>query len=154
MMLRRITLGIAVAACAMLTMACSHSEESVVNHDKPHASRLPPPKVPPVTINGIRYQQQIGMESDDGQVGGLLAAFNAKGERLWTLKVYDNHRRPELEGDVQDVFFRSMSLDPDGRLHIVNERGNSFLVDVMTRVVTAQPKAESTDDDDVLVPPP
>ena len=155
MISRRLTLGIVVAACAMLTMACSHSEESdVMNNDKPRASRLPPAKVAPVTINGIRYEQQAGKESVDGQVGGLLAAFNAKGEQLWTLKVYDNRRDPDLEGDVQDVFFSSMSLGPDGRLHIVNEHGDTFLVDVTTRVVTAQPKAESTDDGDVLVPPP
>ncbi len=125
-----------------------------MNNDEPRASRLPPPRVAPVTINGIRYEQQAGKESVDGQVGGLLAAYNAKGEQLWALKVYDNCRKPELEGDVQDIFFSSMSLGPDGRLHIVNERGDAFLVDVATRVVTAQPKAEPTGDDDALVPPP
>ena len=110
MMPRRITLGVVVAACAMLTMSCSHSEESVLmKNDEPRTSRLPPPKVAPVTINGIRYEQQAGKESVDGQVGGLLAAYSATGEQLWTLKVYDNRRKPELEGDVQDVFFSSMS---------------------------------------------
>jgi len=125
-----------------------------MKNDEPRTSRLPPPKVAPVTINGIRYEQQAGKESVDGQAGGLLAAYSATGEQLWTLKVYDNRRKPELEGDVQDVFFSSMSLGPDGRLHIVNERGDTFLVDVTTRVVTAQPKAQPAgDDEDALVPP-
>jgi len=104
-----------------------------MNHDGPRASRLPPAKVAPVTIGGVRYAQQVGTESMDGQVGGLLAAYDAQGQMLWSTKIYDNRRKPELEGDVQDVFFSSMSLDPDGRLRIVNERGDSFLVDAKTR---------------------
>jgi hypothetical protein len=84
----------------------------------------------------------------------LLAAYNLQDEVLWTMKVYDNRRRPELEGDVQDVFFRSMSAEPDGRLRIVNERSKTFLVDVKTRSVTAAAKAKPADDDgDALVAP-
>jgi len=117
-----------------------------MNTDGPRASRLPPAKVDPVTIGGIRYSQRIGKESVDGQVGGILAAYDGAGELLWTVKVYDNRRRPDLEGDVQDVFFSSMSLEPDGRLRIVNENGDTFLVDVKTRNVTSIPKEKPVDD--------
>ena len=71
-----------------------------------------------------------------------------------TMKVYDSRRRPELEGDVQDVFFSEMSAEPDGRLRIVNERGEIFLVDVKTRTVIAAGKAKPVDDEDALIPPP
>src|SRR5262245_3196738 len=40
----------------------------------------------PGWINGVRYSQVFGKESVDGQVGGLLGAYNPKGELLWTLK--------------------------------------------------------------------
>lgn len=125
-----------------------------MNKDGPRASRLPPAKIAPVALSGVRYAQIAGKESVDGQVGGLLAAYNLQDEVLWTMKVYDNRRRPELEGDVQDVFFRSMSAEPDGRLRIVNERSKTFLVDVKTRSVTAAAKAKPADDDgDALVAP-
>jgi hypothetical protein len=151
----RLKVGAVLAACSVLSAACSLSEESVaMNNDEVRASRLPPPKVEPVTINGVRYSQVAGKESVDGQVGGLLGAYNPKGELLWTLKIYENRRDSRLEGDVQDVFFSSMSVDPDGRLRIVNERGDTYLVDVKTRGVSAGPTAKPTEDDeDALVPP-
>lgn len=151
---RRLKVGVLRAAWAVLTIACSYSEESIaMNNDGLKASRLPPAKIAPVTLNGVRYAQVAGTESVDGQVGGLLAAYDLQGEVLWTMQVYDNRRRPELEGDVQDVFFSAMSAEPDGRLRIVNERGETFLVDVKSRTVTAAGRAEPVDDDDALVPP-
>jgi len=114
------------------------------------ASRPPPPEVAPVTIRGVRYAQRAGTVAEHGQVGGLLVATDAHGALLWTLKVYDNVRRDGLEGDVQDVFFESMSLGGDGRLRIVNESGLVFLVDVATRVVTALPPPPKPAGNDLL----
>ena len=68
------------------------------SHAGVKASSLPPAKIAPVTLNGVVYAQIAGKESIDGQVGGLLAAYSSQGEVLWTMKVYDNRRRPELEG--------------------------------------------------------
>jgi hypothetical protein len=124
-----------------------------MNHDGPCASRLPPAKVEPITIGNIRYAQLFGKSSVDGQMGALLAAYDDKGGMLWTIKVYDSRRKPELEGDVQDVFFSSMSLDSDGRLRIVNERGDTFLVDVKAHIVTAIARSKFDDDEDVFVSP-
>jgi len=104
----------------------------------PSADRNAPRRVPPVVNGGVRYEQNLGAsEAEFGQVGGVLTARDAKtGKLLWSLKVYENKRRPGLEGDVQDVFFRSMAFDSDGRLIIENERGHRFSVDVSTRNVT------------------
>ncbi len=115
-------------------------------------SRSAPAMVAPVTVDGIRYAPLIGEpDGAHGQVGGLLAAYRSNGTVLWSMKVYDNKRRDDLEGDVQDVFFRSMDVQPDGRLLIVSEDGRRFLVDVNARTSTPLP-IEVLDDDDGLRP--
>ena len=112
------------------------------------------PQVEPVTINGVRYSQASGKESVDAQMGALLGACNTKGELLRTLEIYGNRRDSRVEGDVQDVVFNSMSVDPDGRLRIVNERGDTYLVDVKTRSLSAGAREKPTEDDEnALVPP-
>jgi hypothetical protein len=107
----------------------------------PSFDRGPPPLVPPVDRGGVRYEQDLGAtEAEFGQVGGVLLARDlASGAVLWSLKVYPNVRRPDLEGDVQDVFFQSMTFDEQGRLLIENENGSRFAVDVGTRTVSPLP---------------
>ncbi len=116
------------------------------------ASRPPPVLTAPVKLDGIRYASMCGHpDGEHGQVGGLLAAYDADGHVLWSMKVFDNRRRDDLEGDVQDVFFRSMDVQPDGRLLIVNEVGQRFLVDVKTRTSVLLP-AEQIEGDKGLRP--
>jgi hypothetical protein len=105
----------------------------------PSLDRNAPKRVPPLVRQGVRYEQNLSaLEAEFGQVGGILTAHDAKtGAILWSVKVYDNKRKPGLEGDVQDVFFRSMAFDSKGRLVIENERGQRFAVDVGTRKVTS-----------------
>jgi hypothetical protein len=102
------------------------------------ADRLPPPEVPPVVRDGVRYAQaEDGHDVGIDQVGGVLVASSASdGQRLWTLSVYGNPLDPKQEADAQWLFFESMDFDPDGRLRIVNEAGQSYLVNVRTRQVT------------------
>jgi hypothetical protein len=98
-------------------------------------SRIPAPRVPAVAIAAVRYEQ-IGNGKLAGfdQLGGYLAAVDeASGKQLWTLKVYDNVRNEEREGDVQDVFFKTMAAQPDGTLLIENEKGRRFSVDPAAR---------------------
>ncbi|TFW17053.1 hypothetical protein [Duganella callida] len=106
----------------------------MTHHTQPGASRAPAPRVAPVFIAGVRYAQVAGNQDTDGQVGGILAAYDASNRELWRLKVYANARRPDLEGDVQDVWFRSLRVQGD-RLLIENERGEQFEVDPAARRV-------------------
>lgn len=103
------------------------------------SSRIPAPSVPPVTDGATRYEQiKNGLLEGFDQMGGLLAAVDAQsGKRLWAMKVYDNRRLSDKEGDVQDVFFKSMSLRADGTLLIENERGGKFVVDPKARTSTS-----------------
>lgn len=111
------------------------------------SSRIPAPKVAPVIIKGIRYEQvKNGLLAGQDQMGGYLAAYNiGDNKQLWILKVYENKRNPEREGDVQDIFFKSMTLQEDGKLLIVNERKTAFIVDVERKTVTSdhRPKMKS-----------
>ena len=103
--------------------------------------RSPPPKVDPVVRDGMRYVQHIGTHDDSvGQSGGLLDVIDdATGKLVATIKVYDNRRRPDVEGDVQDIFFASMAFDATGKLLITDEVGRRFAVDVTTRKATPRP---------------
>lgn len=132
-----------IAAALIVSVAaasCGPTEkESTMMHiPEPSASRAPSPRVPPVFIAGVRYAQVAGDPAVDGQVGGFLAAYDASSRELWRIKVYENPRRPELEGDVQDVWFRSLRAE-DGRLLIENERGERFEVDPVARRVRGLP---------------
>lgn len=103
------------------------------------SSRPAPPAVPPVTHGGVRYQQVMnGHTLGLKQLTGNLAAFDeATGQQSWTIEVYRTVIDPNRETDVQEVYFQSMTFGDDGKLHITNERGASFVVDVDTRTVSA-----------------
>lgn len=99
-------------------------------------SRPPPPRVAPVSHAGVRYEQvknarSLGFE----QVTGYLAAIEeSSGKRLWALKVYDNPISPELEADVQQTYFTSMTLS--GRELLINtESGKRYAVDIESQKV-------------------
>ncbi len=136
---RAVAIAVAVIVLAVATSCGASSKEYTMTHNpKPSASRAPPPRVPPVFIAGVRYAQVPGDLEKDGQVGGMLAAYDASNRELWRLKVYENPRRPELEGDVQDVWFRSLRAE-GSKLLIENERGERFEVDPATRHVSGRP---------------
>lgn len=147
MMQRRVPLRL-IGLASGLCIACAPSYSSTgketiamtePNGAPPKASRGPPPIVRPITIDGIIYRQVAGNAQIDGQAGGMLGAFDAQGTLLWTVKIYDNVRRPDIEGDVQDVFFQAMTLDADGTIRITSEAGKRFRFDPKTRSVTQLP---------------
>jgi hypothetical protein len=133
----------AVAACA--APAAPSNEETKMSQDSPlpvphvAAKRRAPPKVPAVTLDGVRYEQAVlpRNEADGRQRTGYLAAYKGSSdERLWRIRVYELQIDPDLEGDVQDVYFARMIASPDGHaLLIDNERGEHFAVDVRTQAV-------------------
>lgn len=135
--------AVVVAAASVLPATAASSgvngqQSSMTTIPQPGVSRAPPPRVAPVFIAGMRYAQVAGDLETDGQVGGILAACDASHREVWRLKVYPNARRPELEGDVQDVWFRSLRAE-GGKLLIENERGERFEVDPATRHVIGHP---------------
>jgi len=132
-------------ASVLLLTSATHPGLAETNHPKPREKamsdsdflveafdRSPPPDVAPVVYNGKRYAQRIGSHDDHiGQSGGLLDVFQeTTGKLVATIKVYDNVRNPDWEGDVQDIFFESMAFDDSRRLIITDEVGRRFAVDV------------------------
>ncbi len=143
-MKRKPNLGGLLVSVLLLTSAAQQGLAET-NHPKPREKtmsdsdllvesfdRSPPPEVAPVVLNGKRYAQHIGTHDDNiGQSGGLLDIFeDATGKIIATIKVYDNVRNPDWEGDVQDIFFESMAFDASGRLIITDEVERRFAVDV------------------------
>jgi hypothetical protein len=128
---------VGMAGCAAHVQSSPAQQERNVMSKS--GSRIPAPTVAPVKVSGVRYEQvKNGLLAGFDQMGGYLAAYDeASGAQLWTLKVYDNKRSPDREGDVQDVFFKSMTLRQDGALLIENERGKRFVVDTKSR--TSEP---------------
>lgn len=109
-----------------------------MNHDLPPmramAKRDGPPNVPAVRVGEVRFEQtQLSRkEANGGQRLGYLGAYKGEtNELLWRVRVYEIHYEPDLEGDVQDVFFTAMTLSPDGhQIFVDNEDGGRFAVDI------------------------
>jgi hypothetical protein len=101
-----------------------------------HVDRGPPPQVPAIVRDGVRYAQgEDGRDPGLPQASGMLVVSDDfSGKRLWTLAVYPEAalRAP----DARWVFFKSMAFDPDGRLRIVDEDDRAFLVDARRRTST------------------
>jgi hypothetical protein len=103
--------------------------------------RGPPPEVPPIVRDGVRYAQgEDGRDVGLPQASGVLVASDDfSGKRLWTLAVYSEGADAKRTPDARWIFFKRMAFDPDGRLRIVNEADQVFLVDVRRRTSTPVP---------------
>lgn len=106
----------------------------------PAAKRVGPDDVPPVTVNGVRYEavhwgRRRGLE----QNGGYIAAIDsASGNELWLAKIYTIEYNPKLETDVQDLFIQTLQVADDNKtLKITDEDGREFTLDLATHTVTA-----------------
>jgi hypothetical protein len=100
--------------------------------------RAAPVPVLPVSSKGIRYEAvHWGKSRGLSQNGGYIAAIDiASGRELWVLKVYDVIYDGNLEEDREDIFITNLLLTTDGSaLEVVNERGASYRVDLVGRVV-------------------
>ncbi len=135
-MTRHAAITAAFIACIAACGGTSATEKTMSTKPEPTASRAPPKRVPPVVIDGVRYGPVAGTLDRDGQIGGILGAFDASNHELWRLRVYENVRIPGLEGDVQDVYFRSLRADGT-KLVIENENGARFEVDTVSRRVVS-----------------
>ncbi len=103
-------------------------------------SRIGQQMMPPIIFEGRRYEQIMNGEALDlPQRTGYLGVFDDATDAIIAMvKVYDVNFDPNLEADVQDVFFTRMDLDQAGRRILIdNERGKSFAVDLDS--LTVQP---------------
>ncbi len=94
------------------------------------AKRIPPAQVEPVTHEGIRY-----VAPNDGGRRAYIEAWDVQtNEKLWDLTVFTNPIDSKMEEDVQWVFINELNVR-DGTLIVTSERGNTYRVDLHTRVV-------------------
>jgi hypothetical protein len=85
------------------------------------AKRLPPPDVPPIISNGIKYSaNQCGM----GCVNSIELKTN---KELWKDTLYKVVYSPNIERDIQDIFIKKMWLCGHF-LYIKNEKGIQYQV--------------------------
>jgi hypothetical protein len=92
-------------------------------------SRIGPGYLPPVVFEGKRYEEVmngelIGLE----QRTGYMAIYDeVSGARLHVIKIYESMHDPDIEADVQDVFFTVFEMIPDKReILIGDERGERY----------------------------
>jgi len=124
--------------------AAAASEAVPASAPEARADRGPPPEVPPIVRDGVRYAQgEDGRDVGLPQASGVLVASDDfSGKRLWTLAVYSEGADARKTPDARWIFFKRMEFDPDGRLRVVNEADQVYLVDVKRRTSTPAPAAK------------
>jgi len=91
------------------------------------ASRLPPARVQPIEIDGIRYEAVWGGK-------GIFRASEIKtGKALWELTLYRNSYDERLEKDVQEVYIAAMARESGSSILVTDERGTVYRVDLESR---------------------
>jgi hypothetical protein len=91
-----------------------------------------------VIHDGIRYVAP----NDDGRRAYIEAWDVQTNKKLWNLTVFINRIDPKLEEDVQWVFINKLSVR-DGTLLVTSERGNTYQIDLKTKVITQSDSASS-----------
>lgn len=88
------------------------------------ASRIPPARVRPIEIDGIRYEAVWGRM-------GLFRATEIKTDKvLWEQTLYRYRYEEILETDVQDVFVSAMTKESDSSILVTDERAMVYRVDL------------------------
>lgn len=94
-------------------------------------SRSAPPTIGSIVSDGVRY------EAPWSDRGVLIAKDAETGTELWRVLVADYWINPILETDVQEVYFKSMSLQPSGNeILVTDEVGVNYLVDLQKRTAS------------------
>jgi hypothetical protein len=96
------------------------------------AKRSAPAEVVAVRHGGLEYRVQH--QAGNGYLPGFVEAWDiAKNGQVWFRQIYVIRRDPELEGDVQDVFIKSLKLIADrNALEITHERDGVFELNLDT----------------------
>ena len=93
-------------------------------------SRVGPAHFYPIGFEGKRYKEILNGELLDlpQRTGLMMVIDDATNARIAVVKVYETPRTPNLEADVQDVFFTVFELDAVRReIRIANEHGARFV---------------------------
>ena len=92
------------------------------------AKRGAPAEVLPVTVGNIEYSAPH--RNGTHRKMGLLEARDLKsGKLIWSRQIYAVKYVPDLEGDVQDVFIKSITVEGN-HLIITNERNSKYQLDL------------------------
>ena len=99
------------------------------------------PTVVPLIYNGIEYKAPSAVEKE-----GILEAWDVKTkEKLWEKRIYSYFKNPFFETDVQWVFIKKMTFDKlKKNIIITNEKGDVFLINLITRKVTKEQPTPAT----------
>lgn len=98
--------------------------------------------LPHIEFEGLRYKEVInGTLLDLPQRTGYMVVMDANTQaRVALIKIYDTPLDPNLEADVQDVFFTLFELRAEQReILIVNERGARFVFEIDSKLVRPIP---------------
>jgi hypothetical protein len=92
------------------------------------AKRGAPAEVLPLTVGNIEYSAPHRNRTHKQM--GLIEARDLKSEKLiWSRQIYAVKYDPDLEGDVQDVFIKSITVEGNN-LIITNERNSKYQLDL------------------------
>ena len=88
------------------------------------AKRGAPAEVLPLTVGNIEYSAPH-RNGTQKQMGLIEAHDLRSGKLIWSRQIYAVKYDPDLEGDVQDVFIKSITVQGNN-LIITNERNSKY----------------------------
>jgi hypothetical protein len=92
------------------------------------AKRGAPMEVLPVKVGNIEYSAPH-RNGTHKQMGFIEARDLKSGKLIWSRQIYAMKYDPDLEGDVQDVFIKSITVEGNN-LIITNERNSKYQLDL------------------------
>jgi hypothetical protein len=92
------------------------------------AKRGAPMEVLPVKVGNIEYSAPH-RNGTHKQMGFIEARDLKSGKLIWSRQIYAVKYDPGLEGDVQDVFIKSITVEGNN-LIITNERNSKYQLDL------------------------
>ena len=107
-----------------------------MNNLSPTASRPAPQIAPPITHQGVRYQQdREGTPGKEPGAAYLAAIDPASASLLWLLKIADAiHHPPGSPWEFEPVYFSTLEADED-KLYITLSTGKKYQVGLKSRKV-------------------
>jgi hypothetical protein len=92
------------------------------------AKRGVPAEVLPLTVGNIEYSAPH-RNGTHKQMGSIEARDPKSGKLIWSRQIYAVKYDPDLEGDIQDVFIKRITVEGNS-LIITNERNSKYQLDL------------------------